>query len=136
MKSKIILFVFAAVILASCGGNKSKEKEPEEVLNELEKSLEDSFEKEADVIKFKDCDEFLDNYEKWVDSYLEFLEQYLKNPTDAELLSKYTKILEEASSWPMQWTNLVKCSTEEKYQKRFDEISEKADKKMEELGLD
>jgi hypothetical protein len=136
MKIRIFLFVFAAVIMTSCGGNKSSEKEPEEILNELEESLEDSFEQGADVKKFKDCDEFLDGYEKWVDAYVVFLEQYLKNPTDADLLQKYMKIMGEAAQWTTDWTNLISCAQEEKYQKRFDEISEKTEKKMKELGLD
>lgn len=141
MKLKLFLFGCAAAVLIACGGNKSNEKQHEEVLNDLEQSLTESSdvatEENTTTVgdKAKNCDEFLDGYEKWILSYLDFLEQYLKDPTNAEMLEKYTVIMQEASSWTMEWTNMYACSTQEKYQKRFDEISEKADKKMEELGL-
>lgn len=127
-----LLIVF---LLTSCGGNKNQEKEPEEILNDLEKSLDESFDDLNETQKFKNCDDFLKNYEEWNIAYLEFLEQYLKNPTDVELLNKYTKILEEASNWAMDWTDMIKCSSQEKYQKRFEEISNNTQKKLEELGL-
>ena len=39
--------------------------------------------------------EFLDRYEDFVDSYIEFMKEYQKNPTDMNLLLKYTSILQE-----------------------------------------
>lgn len=85
----------------------------------------------------KDCDEFIDNYEKWMDDYLVLLEKYMKSPMDQELANNYMKLAQEATTWSQQWVNgFAMCAANEKYEKRFTEISEKAEKKLKELGLE
>ena len=39
--------------------------------------------------------EFLDRYETFIDSYIDFMQEYKKNPTDLNLMMKYTSILQE-----------------------------------------
>ncbi len=131
MKKLIYLSIISLFVLASCGGNNEKKNNQKEAESALEKSLE-----AEEFDKAKDCDEFIDQYEKWTDDYVALLEKYMKNPMDAELMQEYMEVSQEALSWLEQWTNLAACASNDKYQKRFDEISEKADKKMEELGLD
>jgi len=46
-----------------------------------------------------DCMEFLEDYEKFMEEYIVFIKKYLKNPTDATLISDYTKMLQQASEW-------------------------------------
>ena len=39
--------------------------------------------------------------------------------------------------WMEQWSGkLAVCASKDKYEKRFNEISERAEKKMKELGID
>lgn len=135
MKTKLFFYLLIVIFLTACGGNRNQGKESEEVLNDLEKSLEDSFESLDDTQTFKNCDDFLKNYEEWNITYIEVLDQYVKKPTDAELINKYKQLLEEASAWAMDWSDLVKCSSQEKYQKRYEEITNKTQEKLEELGL-
>ncbi len=127
MKTKklICLFLIIAAFVA-CNNKSSKD--------ESAVKTEENQTKTGDA---KNCDEFIDQYEEWMDNYLEFLEKYIKNPMDSELASDYMKLAQEGMVWMNQWnTKLYACASKEKYQKRFDEITEKADKKMEELGID
>ncbi|WP_346861973.1 DUF6591 domain-containing protein [uncultured Draconibacterium sp.] len=130
MKNLFALSLLFTMFLVSCGNNQTKkESTTDEVITEEKSAVMD------EVNETKNCDEFLDNYEKWVDDYLKVIEKYMKNPMDQSLMTDYTKLANEAMTWYSQW-DVLKCASREKYEKRFDEISEKVDKKMEELGLD
>ena len=134
MKYLISLMIGSMIILSSCGNNPQSEQE------KATEATEEAYEKavdEADLKEAKDCDEFIDQYEEWMDDYCVLLEDYMKNPMDASLMEKFQEMGLKANFWMTQWTGkLYQCASREKYQKRFDEISEKAEKKMKELGLD
>lgn len=134
MKYLISLMICTIVLFSSCGNSGQSEQE------KAQEATEEAFEKaveEADLKEAKDCDEFIDQYEEWMNDYCDLLEDYMKNPMDASLAEKFQEMGIKASFWMNQWNGkLVSCSSQEKYEKRFEEISEKADKKMKELGLD
>ena len=128
MKTYITIILSISLLLVACNSNQSKDskKDQEEAVESTSSEL-----KEA-----KDCDEFIDQYEEWMDKYLEFLEKYVKDPMDSKLANEYMTLAQEGMNWMSQWTSkLYVCSSNEKYQKRFDDISEKVDKKLEELGF-
>ena len=133
MKPLNYILIFVLITVFSCSGNKApKEKENQEKSQNQEVLIDDNKLKEA-----KDCDEFVDQYEKWMDNYIALLDKYMKNPMDAALMQEYMKVAEESMNWLNQWNSkLYHCASKEKYQKRFDEISEKAEKKLKELGLE
>ena len=127
---KYITILLIASLFAACGGNNAKE-EAKKLQEEMAEETGVEFE------EAKNWDEFIDQYEEWMDNYLVFMEKYVKNPMDATLTTEYMKLSQEGMNWMTQWTSkLYVCSSNEKYQKRFDEISEKADKKMQELGFE
>ena len=129
MKNLLAFTVVCMLFLVSCGNKSSKsEKETPEI--PIEKSME-----LGDVKKAKNCDEFLDNYEKWINNYLKTMEKYMKNPLDQSLMQDYSKLAQEGMTWYNNW-NIMDCASKEKYEKRFEAIANKVDKKMEELGLD
>lgn len=129
------LFPFMLVMLMltwSCGNKQPKTEATEETENALEKEAEIS-----PTDKAKNCDEFVDQYEKWMDDYLVLIEKYMKNPMDQDLMLQFTKVQSEALQWATQWqSEMMLCSGNEKYEKRFNEISEKAEKKLSELGIE
>lgn len=130
---KLFPFMLIMLIFAwSCGTKQPKTEATEETENALEKEAEIS---PAD--KAKDCDEFVEQYEKWMDDYLVLIEKYMKNPMDQDLMLQFTKVQGEAMQWATQWqSEMMLCSGIEKYEKRFNEISEKAEKKLNELGIE
>ncbi|MEN8116267.1 MAG: DUF6591 domain-containing protein [Bacteroidota bacterium] len=129
MKKLITVTFLFAMIIMSCSNNKSKSAE----------SAEDPSQKSVNtesLEKAKNCDEFIDQYEKWMDDYLKLLEKYMKNPMDQTLAGEYMKVAQESMEWVENWSRLSYCASKKKYEKRFNEISERAEKKMEELGLE
>jgi len=132
MKTVMSIIFCTALLFTSCGSNQSNEKSTRDTDQSSDKSIESS-----DLKNAKDCDEFIDQYEKWMDDYIVLIDKYLKNPMDATLMEEYMTVAEESIDWMSQWsTNLSYCASIEKYQKRFDEISEKAEKKLKEMGID
>jgi hypothetical protein len=130
-KLLLVSTVLATMLFFSCGNNKEVKEAEEELQEAIEEAGID-----VDDSDIKDCDDFLNRYEKWMDDYLDLMEDYMANPMDVALSQKYMALAQEALTWYSQWEEYYMCATREKYQKRFDEIAEKADKRMEELGLD
>lgn len=129
-----LLFILAFIFLFSCGGEKSgsekesKEETSEEVSSKKKKSKKDE--------TISSCEEFLDRYEEWIDLYIAALKAYKENPFDSEAMKKYTDAMSEASVWAQDWSKLHVCAMREKYQKRFEEIADKAEKALEEIGAE
>ncbi len=136
MKNLISPILILLLVLSSCGsGSSSEEKKASKEIDEAEAVIEEAIES-SDFKGAKDCDEFVEQYEEWMDNYLEFLEKYMKNPMDAVNSQEYLKLAQEGMEWASQWNgSLIHCASHEKYEKKFEEIAEKAEKKMEELGL-
>ena len=130
MKNFVGLTFLLAMLLTSCGNSQIKHDSSDKESTTV-KSVETGELKDA-----KNCDEFIEQYETWMDDYLKLLEKYMKNPMDQTLSEQYMKVAQEGMTWMNNWTNIGACASKEKYQKRFDAISEKADKKMKELGID
>lgn len=133
MRTIISILFISAFLFASCGSNQSAEEQNESSVESTEEVSSES----EDLEEAKNCEEFIDQYEEWSDDYIELLEKYMKNPTDASLSQKFMEQAEKATFWMEQWNSkLIYCASQEKYQKRFDEISERADKKLKELGIE
>lgn len=131
MKTYILIIFCSALMFTSCGNKESKNAK-QDPAEEIVNADDDKEFKEA-----KNCDEFIDQYEEWMDNYLLLLEKYMKDPMDSKLMGEYMKLAEESVSWMEQWSGkLAICASKDKYEKRFNEISERAEKKMKELGLE
>ena len=128
MKTFLSIIFCSAILLTSCGNNQSK--------SETEESSSNSTES-GDFKEAKNCNEFIDQYEEWMDDYIVVIEKFMKNPADADLMNEYMKVAEESMNWMNQWNSkLALCASDEKYEKRFDEISERAEKKLNEMGIE
>ena len=92
-------------------------------------------ESELSAETIKNCDDFLAEYEKWVDDYVQVLDDYFNNPSDPEISNKYMDLMQEAIKWNTKWEALVECADDEKYEKRFEEISKDLEEKLQEVGL-
>ncbi|NQT76967.1 MAG: hypothetical protein HQ565_04575 [Bacteroidetes bacterium] len=130
MKKLFYVFVVLSFTMFSCGGSA---EQTEEISDEAVNIEESDVAADDDVAKT--CDEFLDDYEKWTDDYLEILEAYVKDPTNLEIGEEYTELSESMMTWYTDWSNYAACAQKEEFQKRFEAISDKIDKKMQELGL-
>ncbi len=55
-----------------------------------------SNENSADDAEWK---QFLEDYEAWVDDYIEIVKKYKENPTDISILSDYTEMVSDMADW-------------------------------------
>lgn len=96
----------------------------------------DSTQKEEKLSEgIKDCDDFLEHYEKWIDEYLEIIDSYFKDPSDETIANKYMALMAEGMEWSTKWVALVDCADSDEYEKRFEDISKKVEDKLKDLGL-
>jgi hypothetical protein len=131
MKNLIYLIMMLSFFLFSCGGSAVKTDDNSGEAEATEQTSDD-----ATTVAAKDCDEFLDNYEEWVDDYLVVVEAFIKDPTNIEISQEYADQVQTAGVWYTDWVKYAGCAAQEKYEKRFEAIGEKVDAKMKELGLD
>lgn len=94
---------------------------------------------ESNTVEFKEaknCDEFIDQYEAWMDEYVALMEKYKEAPVDLVSSPEYVQMTLQATDWASKWsTNITACATNSSYEKRFKEINQKAEKKLKEIGL-
>jgi len=139
MKNFLALLIGLTLMISACGGSSEKEdtsvKEAPKNLIEAQEQLESM--RTEDFKEAKNCDEFIDQYEEWMDNYVDLLDRWKKNPADAAISQEYMKVSQEAINWVSQWnSHLAQCASQEKYEKRFNEISERAEKKLEAMGFE
>jgi hypothetical protein len=68
------------------------------------------------------CDEFLEQYKKFVNDYIYILKKYKNDPTDVTVLSEYTTMASEVSEWNAKISD---CTADENFANKFSEIQMK-----------
>ncbi|MEN8225343.1 MAG: hypothetical protein ABFS05_08285 [Bacteroidota bacterium] len=134
MKKIYYIALVFSFLLVSCGGSPETTEEKSDEAATTEQTAEEPEESTDETIA--SCDDFLDNFEAWASDYVDVVEAYMKDPTSIETRQKYGEISEKAATWSQEWGTHIVCAQTEKYQKRYDEITEKLDKRLEELGMD
>ncbi len=133
MKTKLTIILLALLAFSSC-----KKKASDTTVNDEAVSIETEATpknlKESEDLKT--CDDFLDNYEKWMDNYIEMLGKYKDNPLEFATSKEYATTMAEGSNWMMKWvSNHASCAQNKAYAKRMKSIQEKSDEKLKELGF-
>jgi len=132
MKRIIYVFIMLSFFLFSCGGSSEQATTDGDEAVKTEQSDEDT---DGGDLTIKDCDDFLDKYDEWTDDYLKVLKAYFEDPTNLTISEEYQDLTESMTTWGTDWTNYVQCASQEKYQKRFEEIADKLEKGLEEIGI-
>ena len=121
------------LISQSCKKKNKDEESTDEV--EMVLGAEES-EGRTDSEGTKDCDDFLDQYEEWSEEYVAFLSKYKDDPMKAVTSPEYSQMMLKASSWSQEWLSLsMSCAQNQSYEERVQEIADKMDAKMKELGF-
>ncbi len=129
----ILVTVCGFLYIASC---KQKTQNAEAVeAAEIVIGAEEGTE-EVERETFKDCDDFIDQYEAWSEEYIAFMSKYKDNPVEAVTSPEYQEMMLKASSWSQDWLAIsVSCAQNSKYEERVTEISDRMEEKMKELGF-
>lgn len=136
MKRFIILLAISLVMGNLACKKKQKTEESEEKIT-IDMSSEEVT--KSDLVneeKSGDCDDFIDEYEEWMENYVALLGKHKDNPTALVSSPEYTSMTMDMINWSSRWRELaIDCATDPDYERRFNEIQEKADKEMEALGI-
>lgn len=126
----LLLSSFVFLLFLSCNKKESKSDETNLSANHTVETVE------KNDSKNKDCDDFLDDYEKWMDDLVTLFGKYKDRPVDLLQDPAYSKTLSEGVQWSTAWMQQpMTCLNSKTYQKRFEAIQERAKKKMEEIKL-
>ena len=102
--------LFASVILTSCGGEKKESTDSKVESTEESNSMKtnpeppvpstESSDESTDetVSSSSDCDQFITDYEKFVDSYIAIIKKMKANPSDPSILTEYTEMASESAT--------------------------------------
>lgn len=135
MKNSIQIGLYIFLLLSISCKKKLKQAayDEENQIEIVSDNVDTSVEKRE---KVKDCDDFLEQYEEWMNDYVEFLAEYKDNPVGMISDSRYSNTLSNATVWVTDWSVIAtSCAVNEDYEKRFKEISNKTEERMEELGF-
>ena len=132
MKKTLYAFIMLSFFLFSCGGSSEQKTEDSDEAVKTEQSDEVT---DIEDQTIKDCDDFLDRYDEWSDEYLKVMKSWKEDPMNPEVSEKYMELTEDMGTWYTDWTNYMQCASSEKYQKRFEEIADKIEKGLEEMGF-
>ena len=100
------------------------EPEPEIMPEEIEEPSPGSSDISPELI------EFLESYEAFIDQYVEFMQAYMKNPTDFNLLMQYSSILSEYSRFTQAVDNYETNTMNEAESLYFAEVTLRCSQKM------
>ena len=113
MKKLMTIFgaiLFASAILSSCGGSDKNtiddlddaienysDSNIDDTYNESSES-EDISNDEIESSSSSDCDQFIKDYEEFVNSYIVIIKKMKANPSDMSIMSEYTEMASNAST--------------------------------------
>lgn len=118
----------ALMVLTSCGGKATTEEKS--AMETTKSDVSASSEATDGKIETKsDCDEFIKNYEVFVDDYTEIMKKYKKEYANPEFIKEYEGLMQKANLMKM---HTIAC-TDPKYAEKVKELSEKMNKALEEL---
>ncbi len=92
----LILFVILVCTLSACGGNSSDVSLGETDVVVETQDTETDVSAETQTVAWED---FLDEYETWVDQYIVFMKKYKESPSDLSLLADYADMMTEMADW-------------------------------------
>ncbi|PLX15710.1 MAG: hypothetical protein C0599_16265 [Salinivirgaceae bacterium] len=122
---KNLLLIFSMLFMLSCCTDATKKDEAK--ADDQKANTE-----QTDDASKSDCDEFLDDYEKWVDEVIVVYKKVQEDPTDMENTQKLLTVTTEVSKWAEKWESLMDCANNEEYAKRMEELEERVNKAMSE----
>jgi hypothetical protein len=73
----------------------------------------------------KNCDQYLVDYQMWVDKYIGIIEKYKANPKDKTIFLEYNFMLKQANIWAK---HSYTCNSNPSIEKKYLEIQSKLEK--------
>ncbi|MCP4978288.1 MAG: hypothetical protein GY931_19240 [Maribacter sp.] len=134
---RILFSTLLFVSIACKKKTKTDVKDRDDITVEIKSEVNSEEAKTTEFKEVKDCDDFIDKYEEWMEEYLAILEKYKGNPIDLVNSSEYTQKTMQAMDWASNWSAKLttSCAANPAYEKRMRGIQEKMEKKLKEMDL-
>lgn len=123
---KNFMLILSFLFMLSCGTDTGKNNTDNEAGADKAKT------EQSEATSKSECDEFLDDYEKWVDEVIVVYKKAKEDPTDMENTQKLLTVTTEVAKWADKWEGLVDCAKNEEYAKRMEALEERVNEAMEE----
>lgn len=112
------------------GCNKETNTKPSSSLDISSISISSETKTEATPIVYsssasKNCDQYLADYQMWVDKYIGIIEKYKANPKDKTIFLEYNFMLKQANIWAK---HSYACNSNPFIEKKYLEIQSKLEK--------
>ena len=121
-----LIFVLSVFFFISCGTSTSESQTE----NEKESKEESATEKDDTGFDTGSCDEFLADYEKWVNEVIVILKKAQENPLDLQNSQKMLELTQKMGVWSQKWLALYDCANDEDYAKKMEELQEKVEREL------
>ncbi len=135
--NKVITIVvcIALISITACKKKQKSAEEEEQITIEMSEDITTSSDIEKKEVS-GDCDDFMDDYEAWMEEYIALMAKYKKDPVALATSPEYTAMSMEMMEWSSKWSSLaLDCAKYPEYEERFNEIQKKMDKEMEALDM-
>lgn len=103
----ILIICLISLCYAGTGCTDSTVKKSGEPIVELgSTSVNDT----NNIPQLDECEQFLRDYEAWVNTYINLIKRYQKNPKDKTIIEDYEKMLAEIGKWDIRSRECMKDS--------------------------
>ena len=115
---KKMIMIFSILLFIGCGNNTNDEDIKAQDENKHKNTI------------YNSCEQFLNDYENWVDEVIIIYKKIKENPTDIKNTKKMMEATQKMSEWSQKWTKLYDCANTEKYSKRMEDIQARVDSEI------
>ena len=126
----IITLMIFSISVMSCGngGEKGDDSEEMTTTENAQSDVADSGSTEQSDQEVGDdsgsnCDDWLDDYESYIDDYIVMLKKYQSNPTDMSIMQEYQSMMQKAQS--MSQNTPEDCASDAGFVTKMAKISAK-----------
>lgn len=94
---QVLCFFICCIIMSSY-----TESKVEQVASRAIMASNDIVSDTIKTVMFNECEQFLQDYEKWVQSYIALIERYQKNPQDKTIMKDYENMVGQIRTWDIR----------------------------------
>jgi hypothetical protein len=131
-KSYLLLLAFLAIFAFACGGGEEHDDCADStavtsadtaVVEEVTPVVEEPANNQNTNVR--ECEDFLKDYESWVDHYLDVKKKLKDSPMNPALVKEAAELAKATGKWATDWKGHVNCTGDQKYIGEYERITKK-----------
>jgi hypothetical protein len=126
--SFVLAICFASFLMFGCGGKKEETKTDESGMSTekskesnagSESKTEESGDNKASAGSNSKCDQFLADYEAFVNEYIELANKVKENPQDMSVMTEYSQMAAKSTKWA---SDAKECSSDAAFAAKYAQL--------------